>query len=172
MSTKTNLSLDTAIFAGFLAVTNPHLTGNTIHEWLSLSFAGAIIVHLLLHWDWLIKVGGGFFRKLFHQSRLNLVVDVLFFTAMTGAMFSGLMISKSILSTLGIQLDVSRSWKSIHSLTSEASIILLGIHFALHWKWVLTNIDRYVLNPIRGLFQGRASSPLLTAQPVRVEKSK
>ncbi len=172
MSTKTNLIVDSTIFAAFLVVSNPHLTGNTVHEWLALSFAGAIITHLLLHWDWLIKVGGEFFKKLFHQSRLNFVVDALFFVAMTGAMFSGLMISKSILSTLGIQLDVSRSWKSIHSLTSDASIILLGIHFALHWKWVVTNIGRYVLNPIRGLFQRPVTSPVLTAQPMRVEKSK
>jgi hypothetical protein len=172
MSTKTNLIVDTTIFAAFLAVSNPHLTGNTIHEWLAVSFAGAIITHLLLHWDWLIKVGKEFFKKLIHQSRLNFVVDALFFIAMTGAMFSGLLISKSILSTLGIQLDVSRSWKSIHSLMSDASVILLGIHFALHWKWVVTNIGRYVITPIRGQFQRRAAAPVLTAQPVRVEKSK
>lgn len=172
MSTKTNLILDTTIFAAFLAVSNPHLTGNTVHEWLSLSFAAAIVTHLLLHWNWLIRVGGEFFKKLFHQSRLNFVVDALFFIAMTGAMFSGLMISKSILSTLGIQLDAGRSWKSIHSLTSDASIILLGIHFALHWKWVVMNIGRYIVNPIRGLFQRPATSPVLTAQPMKAEQSK
>lgn len=172
MSTKTNLIVDTTILTAFLVVTNPHLTGNTVHEWLALSFAGAIITHLLLHWDWLIKVGGEFFKKLFHQSRLNFVVDALFFVAMTGAMFSGLMISKSILSTLGIQLDVSRGWKSIHSLMSDTSIVLLGIHFALHWKWVVTNVGRYVVNPIRGLFQQPVASPVLTAQPMRLEKNK
>ncbi len=172
MSTKTNLIVDTTILATFLIVTNPHLTGNTIHEWLALSFAGAIITHLLLHWNWLIKVGGEFFKKLFHQSRLNFVVDALFFVAMTGAMFSGLMISKSILPALGIQLDISHGWKSIHSLMSDTSLILLGVHFALHWKWVVANVRRYIVNPIRGLFQRPASSPVLTAQPMRLEESK
>jgi hypothetical protein len=76
------------------------------------------------------------------------------------------------MSVFGIQLDVSRNWRTIHTLMSDIAVILLGIHVALHWKWIVTNIGRYVLNPIRGLFQRRAASPVLTAQPVRVEKSK
>jgi hypothetical protein len=172
MSTKTNLIVDTTIFAAFLAVSNPHLTGNTIHEWLGVSFAAAIITHLLLHWDWIVKVGKEFFKKLWHQSRLNFVVNTLFFVVMTGTLFSGLMISKDVMSTLGIQLDVSRSWRSIHVLLSDASVILLGVHVTLHWKWIVTNIGRYVVNLIRGLFQPRVTSPVLTAQPLRVEKSK
>ena len=171
MSTKTNLILDVTIFAAFLAVSNPALTGNTIHEWLSFSFAAAIITHLLFHWQWIARITVEFFKKLFHQSRLNFVVDALFFIAMTGAMFSGLLISKSLLGTLGIQLNVGGGWKSIHSLTSDASLILLGIHSALHWKWIVTNIGRYVVNPIRGMFQHPVRQPqVLTAQPVRIEK--
>ncbi len=172
MSTKTNLMLDLTMFGAFLAVSNPHLTGATVHEWLAISLAGVVITHLLLHWDWVIKVGKEFFKKLWHQSRLNFVVNTLFFIAMTGSLFSGLMISQSVLSTLGIQLDVSSSWKSIHSLMSDASVLLLGLHFALHFKWVVTNMGRYVVNPIRGLFQRGSVPQVLTAQPVRVEKSK
>jgi hypothetical protein len=172
MSAKTNLIVDTTIFAGFLVMSNPHLTGNTIHEWLGVSFAAAIVTHLLLHWDWIVKIGREFFRKILHQSRLNFVVNTLFFIAMTGSLFSGLLISKDVMSFLGIQLDVSRSWKSIHTLMSDASLIVLGLHVALHRKWIVTSIGRYVVTPIQGLFQRRGASPVLTAQPVRVEKSK
>ena len=172
-SAKTNLILDITIFTAFLVAANPSLTGNTIHEWLSLSFAAAIITHLLFHWKWLVKVTTGFFKKFFHQSRLNYVVDALFFVAMTATMLSGLMISKDIMSLLGIQLDVSRSWKTIHNLASDASIILLGIHFALHWKWVVTNIGHYIVNPIRNLFQPQTQARKgLVPQPVRIQKEK
>ena len=175
MSTKTNLIVDTTIFAGFLAVSNPQLTGNTIHEWLGVSFAAAIITHLLLHWEWIVNVGKEFFKKLLHQSRLNFVVNTLFFIAMTGSLFTGLLISKDVMSALGIQLDVSGSWKSIHVLMSDASVIILGVHIALHWKWIASTVGRYVLQPVRGLFQRRGTSRasgVLTAQPVRVEESK
>ena len=172
MSTKTNLTLDIVIFSAFLAVSNPHLTGNTIHEWLGVSFAGALITHLLFHWEWIIKVGREFFKKLFHQSRLNFVVNTLFFIAMTGSLFSGLLISKNVMSTLGIQLNVSRGWKSIHTLMSDASVIMLGVHVALHWKWIVSNIGRYILNPVRNGFQRRPLPQTPTTQPVRAEKSK
>ena len=172
MSTKTNLILDLSMLGAFLAVSNPHLTGITVHEWLAVSLAGAVITHLLFHWDWIMKIGREFFKKLWHQSRLNFVVNTFFFVAMIGAIFSGLMISQSVLSTLGIYLNVSQSWRSIHFLMSDISVIMLGVHFALHLKWVGTNINRYILNPIRGLFQRRALPQVLTAQPVRVEKSK
>ena len=119
-----------------------------------------------------MKVGKEFFKKLWHQSRLNFVVNTLFFIAMTGAIFSGLMISQSVLPTFGIQLDVSRSWRSIHSLMANTSLVLLGLHFALHWKWVVTNVGRYIVNPVRRLFQPRALPQVLAVQPVQVEKIK
>jgi hypothetical protein len=172
MSTKTNLILDLTMFGTLLAVSNPHLTGISVHEWLAVSMAGAVITHLLFHWDWILKVGKEFFKKLWHQSRLNFAVNTLFFIAMTGTLFSGLMISKSVLPALGIQLAVSRAWRSIHFLMSDMSVALLGVHFALHWKWVVTNISHYIVSPVRGLFQQRALPQVLSVEPVRVEKSK
>ena len=172
MSTKKKLTLDLTMFGAFLVVSNPHLTGITVHEWLGVSLIGALITHLLFNWDWIVNVGRTFFKKLWHQSRLNFVVDTIFFIVMTGTLFSGLLISESVLATFGIQLDVSRSWRSIHVMMSDASVILLGIHFALHLKWVIANIGRYIVNPIRGLFQRREVPQVLAAQPVRVEKSK
>jgi hypothetical protein len=174
MSTKTNLTLDLTIFAAFLVVANPRLTGNSIHEWLSISFAAAIITHLLFHWDWIIKVGSEFIKKLFHQSRLNFAVDIAFFVAMVGAMLSGLMISKDILAVLGIELaQAGGSWKMIHSLSSDASIILLGIHTALHWKWIVTSFKRLIAAPLLRSTQAPAAQPQpQTRQVIRVENSK
>jgi hypothetical protein len=172
MSTKTNLTLDIVIFSAFLAVSNPHLTGNTIHEWLGVSLAGAIITHLLFHWGWLVKVTTTFFKNLFHQSRLNYVVNLLFFIAMTGSFFSGLLISKDVMSAFGIQLNVGGGWKSIHVLMSDASVIMLGLHVALHWKWIVTSIGRYIVNPVRNAFQRRPLPQAMAAQPVPVNKQK
>jgi hypothetical protein len=173
-SAKTNLVLDLTIFSAFLVISNPRFTGNTLHEWLGISFAAALVTHLLFHWDWIVKIGGEFFKKLFHQSRLNFVVDTLFLVAMTGAMLSGLMISKNILATFGIQLgQVAGSWKMIHSFSADASLVLLAIHTALHWGWVTANFTRYIATPVRGLFQNPTHAPrALAVQPVRIEKSK
>jgi hypothetical protein len=172
MSTKKKLILDITMFGAFLVVSNPHLTGMTVHEWLGVSLIGALITHLLFNWEWIVNVGRTFFKKLWHQSRLNFVVDTAFFIVMTGVLFSGLMISESVLPTLGIQLNASRNWRSIHFMLSDASVILLGLHFALHWKWVANNVGRYIVNPVRGLFQRSTVPQVLTAQPVKVKESK
>jgi hypothetical protein len=171
MSTKTNLTLDIVIFTALLAVANPSLTGNTVHEWLGIALAGAIVTHLLLHWDWIVRVGREFFKKLFHQSRLNFVVNILFFIAMTSSFFSGILISEDVMSTLGIQLTVSGGWKSIHTLLSDASVLILGIHVALHWKWIVTNIGRYIVAPVSNLFR-RPAPRVLAVQAVRVDEEK
>ena len=167
MSTKTNLILDITIFTAFFVIANPSLTGM---EWLALAFAAAIVTHLLFHWNWLVTVTKQFFKKLFHQSRLNYVVNALFFVAMTTAMLSGLLISKSVMSTLGIQLNANHGWESIHKLASDAFLIMLGLHFALHLKWVATNLKRYLVSPMIRLFR-RPRVGALAAQPIRVEKN-
>jgi len=152
MSTKSNLILDLGMFSIFLIVANPHMTGNTVHEWLALSLAGAVLTHILVHWKWVVNMAKEFFKKLWHQSRLNFMVNTLFFITMLGSLISGLMISESVMSTLGIQLTVDRSMRMLHSAFSNASMAVLAVHVALHWKWVINSLGRYVLNPIQNLF--------------------
>ena len=159
MSTKSNLILDLGMFSIFLVVANPHLTGGTVHEWLALSLAGTVLVHILVHWKWVVNIAKDFFKKLWHQSRLNFAVNTLFFAMMLGSLISGLMISKSVIPALGIQLTVDRSLRMIHSLFSNASMAVLAIHLVLHWKWVTTNIGRYIMNPIRNLFPRSIPTP-------------
>ncbi len=89
---KTNLAIDFGIFAAFLIAMEPNLTGVSIHEWLSVALAATIIVHLLMHWKWIISVGKTFFVKLFHSSRLKFFVDVLLFLDFNLLMLSGLLI--------------------------------------------------------------------------------
>jgi hypothetical protein len=87
---------------------------------------------------------------------------------MTASMFSGLLISKSILSTLGIQLNVGQEWKRIHTLTSDAALILLAVHFALHFKWIIFNLKRYLAAPVINVFQ-RSHRDAPVVQPVRID---
>ncbi len=152
MSAKTNLWVDSGIFISFLIAFEPRLTGETIHEWLSLALAFTLIIHIVLHWDWVIKVAAKFFHKLIHVSRLNFLVDAILFVAMILVMLSGLMISRSIISTLGIQLPSSPVWKSLHSWSADASLMLLSIHFALHWKWIVDAFKRYLFSPLWNKF--------------------
>jgi len=146
---KTNLLLDSGILVAFLIAMEPQFSGVAIHEWLSLALAAVIIVHLLLHWKWITGVGVRFFKKLWHVSRLKFIVDILLFVAFVGVMLSGILISRSALPALGIQMEqTSMVWRLLHSLSADLSILLVGLHFALNFGWVVSAIKRCIIEPL------------------------
>ena len=161
---KTKFLLDAGIFLAFLVAMEPRFSGIPIHEWLSVALGATIIIHLLLHWKWIITVGAKFFRKLWHSSRLKFVVDALLFIDFVAVMFSGIMISRAILPVLGLAIMPGMAWRLLHSWTAETSILLLGVHFALNWGWTWTMLKRYVGDPISGLFKpSEMQTPVPTA---------
>jgi len=153
-----NLALDSVVCIAFLITTAPHFSGIAIHEWLSLAFGAAIVTHLLLHWQWIVGITKQFFRSAKGSARANYVLNVLFFLAMTIVIFSGIMISESALPALGINIGRDMSWRRIHGLASNACVLLLGLHLALHWNWLASMAKKYIGAPIRNLFtRGGAS---------------
>jgi hypothetical protein len=170
---KTNLWVDLGIFAAFLVAFEPGLTGIAIHEWFSLAFAGTIVLHLILHWKWMVSVTVHFFKKVFHTTRLDYVVDGLLFIAFTAVMLSGLMISESVLAALGIPAPRQPVWRILHTESANLTLLLTGVHFALHWNWVVNAFSRVILQPIRRLFgraplrpSGGAIQPVSDKRPV------
>lgn len=164
----TNWLLDIGIFAAFLIATEPNLTGEPVHEWLSLALAGTIVVHLLLHWKWIVTVGKTYFAKLFQTSRLKFFVDVLLFLAFNLLMLSGLMISKTILPAFGITRYGGGSWRMLHPLASNVSVILLGVHVGLNWKWVACTFKRFVITPVANLFRRPKAQPVTVS--IKIEE--
>jgi len=148
MSNKANLTLDLIIFGAYLFSASPKTTGNFIHEWLGLALVAAVVLHLLWHWKWISKVTTTFFKKLWHSSRLDYVVDLLFLIAFTIAMFTGIMISKDILGLFGITTNEHSIWREYHHVASDLSVLLLGIHIALHWGWIVQTTKRLIIDPI------------------------
>jgi hypothetical protein len=160
MKVKTNLLIDIAIFIALLVALEPGLTGIPIHEWFSLALLGAIVVHLLLHWDWIAGVLRRFFKRFWHTSRLQFIVDILLFVAFTTVMLSGILISRAILPALGLSATRDQIWLALHSLSADATLLLVGVHFALNWNWVVSAVRRVLLDPLRALFTRKQPQPV------------
>lgn len=164
MKNKTNLLIDFSTLAAFLVAMEPHFTGVNLHEWLSVGLGIGVFVHILLHWDWIIHVGGAYFKNLWHTSRLNFFLDVLWFLSFNTVLFSGLMISRSLLPALGITGTPGGTWRIIHAQSAAISMWLVAIHFGLHWKWIWSMVKRFVFSPIARVFKPKPSVPAMTSE--------
>ncbi len=151
MRATTNLVLDTVLGLAFFVAANPPVVGLAVHEWFGLAFGAAIVAHLVLHWEWMVATTSGLFAGGGSGRRLNYAVDAFLFVALTAAVLSGVMISKFVLTSLGLSSQPTRAWREIHSLAANASIAAMGVHLGLHWNWIALNVPRLV-----GVHAGRA----------------
>ena len=76
-------------------------------------------------------------------------------------MLSGFMISESLLPALGIHLPRNFAWRSLHDLSANLFLILLGLHTALHWNWIVDAFKRYIFQPLAKLLPTRSRKDIL-----------
>jgi hypothetical protein len=140
-----NAVIDSSIFVAFVVTTAPRFTGIGIHEWLSLVFAVVIIIHVVIHWQWIVTVGMGLFRKLGAAGRFSFVLNLLLFIAVTLVIYSGVAISRDAMPALGIAIQGTSAWRGLHHSLSNISVVLIGLHLALHWRWIVNLFRRQSL---------------------------
>ncbi len=161
--TKINLVFDSLIFIMILTSLDPWTTGQVIHEWMGVALMAAVITHLLLHWKWISQVIPRFFRRLGGNTRLKIIVNLLFFVNITVVIFSGLTISLVAMPTLGIHIGRGLYLRRLHTLATNLIVFTVGLHAAIHWKWILDAIKRYIVKPVGHLlkrsFPGQAEVP-------------
>jgi len=150
--TKIKLVLDIIIFIAFLIAMEPRSSGITIHEWLATSLIAVLIVHLLLSWDWITRITSRFIGKINSQSRFNYILNWTLFIDGAVIMLSGFMISESLMPYLGLQFPRNFAWRGLHEFSTNLFSLLLGLHTALHWSWVVETFKRYVFQPVFRLF--------------------
>jgi hypothetical protein len=144
-----NWLVDLGIFVAFLVAMAPRFSGIAIHEWLSIAFGAAIVAHLLLHWQWLIEVARRFVSKASWSSRINYILNTLLFVDITIVIFTGLLISEVALPLVGIQASQGFAWRRLHEVSANLSLLLIGLHIALHWQWIASMVKRFVWAPRR-----------------------
>jgi hypothetical protein len=134
--TRLDFWLDGTILAGFVFAYCFGFTGDFIHEWLGLALGLVFVVHLTLHWDWVLRTT----RKLVRprgQDKLIYAVNLALLVAMTLCIASGIMISRSALPEMGFFLNSNFFWNRLHILTAEITLYLVPVHVALRWRWIV-----------------------------------
>ena len=137
MTARARLWLDLALFAALFIGYNPAWTGIAVHEWLCLIAVVPLLFHVIINWDQTLKILSRFAEIVRATPKVNLVVDAALFVAAVTVMLSGLLISQSVMRAVGITIAPSALWVSTHSWSADATILLLLVHFALHWRWIV-----------------------------------
>ena len=139
-----NWVIDLVTFIVFFLIVAPQSTGIPVHEWLSVVFVGTFVVHIVAHWQWVIEMSKRFFKKMQGEIRFNYILDALFFLFMTTALMSGFLISEAVLPVLGVSLTIDPFWVTLHEMSANLSLLILAIHLAMHWQWIVNAFNRYV----------------------------
>jgi len=144
------LYADIILFVSFVLANIPQATGIPLHEWISILFIVPILVHVLLDWNWVVSVTKRMFKQLPGEVRFNQIWDLLIFIMMVFVLFTGFVISEAALPALGIHVTIDPFWSAMHDLSANLLMIIIGVHLAMHWGWIVSMFKRYVLRkPVR-----------------------
>ncbi|MCA9888995.1 MAG: DUF4405 domain-containing protein [Anaerolineae bacterium] len=160
--TKINVFLDVLLALIFIVEMEEHFTGLPTHELLGLVFGAAFVIHIILHWDWIVNITRTFFKTLLHESRFNYALNLALFIDLAVVTVTGIAISR----TIGLSFNVDHAWETIHIIAAELSLVLVGLHVAMHWKWIATHVTKYLV-PRVSFFKRQAPAQ---AEPVIVTR--
>jgi hypothetical protein len=65
--------LDVTILVSFSLAYSFGFTGDAVHEWLGLALGLVLLVHLTLHWDWVVRTTRRLFTRRGHDRVVWLV---------------------------------------------------------------------------------------------------
>jgi hypothetical protein len=127
---------DVRLLLVFLATCAPSITGLPAHEWVSFAIVPMIALHLALNWAWIIDVTRRALGRLSGEVRFNHFLDGLLFLSFALLMVSGILVSEAALPALGFTRKADPFWTNLHNTTANTFPSLIGIHLAMHWRWI------------------------------------
>jgi hypothetical protein len=130
------LAVDALLLGGFWLVNQVKLTGIAFHEWFGLALGLILILHLVMHWRWLLNMVKNFFKTTNLVQQLKLVLDIVGFAAFFTIIISGILMSKSVLPTFGLSGLHSHSLKIIHVTATNLTIYMIAGHLLLNVKTI------------------------------------
>jgi cytochrome b subunit of formate dehydrogenase len=145
-------------------------TWSDLHTWGGLLMIVAVIVHIVIHWSWIVRMGKRMFATLIpgggSQPRLtvlqlsragqvnlaiNLAIAISFLLcAVTGVYFlftpeGGFQGGSNPAWDPGF-LFSRTTWDMIHTWSGVALSVAALAHFAIHWRWVKNVTARFFLS--------------------------
>jgi cytochrome b subunit of formate dehydrogenase len=127
-------------------------TWDDFHTWGGVIMIGAVALHIVIHWDWIVlmtkRILGALWSKGTQMStgaKVNVLVDAViaisfFLTAISGIYFlfaptGGFQGGNNVGWDPGF-LFSRTTWDLIHTWAGVVMIGAAAVHFVIHWRWV------------------------------------
>lgn len=130
-------------------------TWDDLHTWSGVAMITIAIVHISLHWHWVVNMTRRMLREITTRSKtlnsrgrfnlgINITIGLSFFiTSLSGIYF---LFAPSGRSAVEPMFIFSRAtWDILHTWGGVTMILAAIIHFAIHWNWV-TKVTRGLIS--------------------------
>jgi len=139
---KTTFWLDVTLLVSVCVLQTVRFTGLVIHEWLGLAVIAMVLAHLLFSWSWIATQSRRLFARQTIRERINYLINFAFFFIVTGAIFSGILVSqKAIPALTGKNVSphgMNMRWAMLHGELGASILLLAALHLAINWDWLLS----------------------------------
>lgn len=139
---KSKLLIDGTMWAVILGAMVGKYAGNILHEITGVIMFNAVLIHLLQHRKWVSLLFKGRYRW---RRILDLTLIILLFAATITLLVSGMMMSRSLFTFLGVESDLSI--RQIHTTAGYWLVILSGIHIGVHSATLISICKKHISLP-------------------------
>lgn len=112
----------------------------TIHICSGFVILGGVVIHIVWHWQWLKALRGRPLSKMPEKVRANRVVNRLVWITFITANVFGVI---AWIIHFGDGPYVVNMADRLHVVTANVWLVILIIHLALHWRWIVSAAQRY-----------------------------
>lgn len=149
-------------------------TWDDLHTWSGVLMITAVVVHLSLHWQWVVSMTRRTIKQIMGKGsnlnargRFNLWINILvaagfLITAVSGVYF--LFVPGGNNTPDPLFLLTRQTWDMLHTWGAVVLILAAGLHFVIHWNWVV-KVTRSISS---GIYRPtRQPQPVKTISPSR-----
>ncbi len=114
----------------------------TAHICFGVAGLAGIVLHIVWHWDWLKALRGRRLSRMPEKLRANRVVDrIMWITYIAANVFGAMAWALHF----GADIYIVSIPGRLHVVFGLAWTILTIAHLALHWKWITSTSQRYIV---------------------------
>lgn len=136
------LCLDTGMLLLVCVLECINFTGLQWHQWLGFAFCPVVLLHVVMQWQWFITQFQRMLAPGAYRVRMNAGLNLLLLVMMAAVLFSGVFVSSQAVESLGESFGQVPIWSEVHGWLNVALVVLVGLHLALNWDWMIAALRR------------------------------